>query len=154
MLKMMHVYELFVGERTFDGKSRADIARMQSEQSPTSLSTVAADVDPAVERVILRCLEREPAARPSSALAVAAALPGGDPLAAALEAGETPDPAMVAAAGDVGGLRPVIAMASRPRCSFGSQPTALPRSARRSAKSGSMSRSSSFPTSATVSEMW
>jgi hypothetical protein len=36
---------------------------------------------------------------PSSALAVAAALPGGDPLAAALEAGETPSPEMVAAAG-------------------------------------------------------
>ena len=37
--------------------------------------------------------------RPRSALAVAAALPGGDPLAAALAAGETPSPEMVAAAG-------------------------------------------------------
>ena len=36
---------------------------------------------------------------PASALAVAAALPGGDPLAAALAAGETPSPEMVAAAG-------------------------------------------------------
>ena len=36
---------------------------------------------------------------PPSALAVAASLPGGDPLAAALAAGETPSPAMVAAAG-------------------------------------------------------
>src|SRR5690606_7327933 len=36
------------------------------------------------------------------ALAVMAALPGGDPLAAALEAGETPSPEMVAAAGEVG----------------------------------------------------
>ena len=40
------------------------------------------DIDPAVERAILRCLERDPARRPASALAVAAALPGGDPLAA------------------------------------------------------------------------
>ena len=39
--------------------------------------------------------------RPASAIAVSAALPGGDPLAAALAAGETPSPAMVAAAGRV-----------------------------------------------------
>ncbi|MGZ6971337.1 MAG: hypothetical protein ACXVID_06715, partial [Thermoanaerobaculia bacterium] len=36
---------------------------------------------------------------PSSAVQVAGALPGGDPLAAALAAGETPSPEMVAAAG-------------------------------------------------------
>ena len=47
----------------------------------------------------LQCLESEPASRPASALAVAAALPGGDPLAAALTAGETPSPEIVAAAG-------------------------------------------------------
>lgn len=63
-------------------------------------STFVRDLDPAIERVILRCLERDPAARPVSALAVSAALPGGDPLAAALAAGETPSPAMVAAAGE------------------------------------------------------
>ena len=34
-----------------------------------------------MERAILRCLEKDPAAAPASALAVAAALPGGDPLA-------------------------------------------------------------------------
>ena len=39
--------------------------------------------------------------RPDSAIAVSAALPGGDPLAAALAAGETPSPAMVAAAGRI-----------------------------------------------------
>ena len=54
-----------------------------------------------VERVILRCLEQDPARRPDGAIAVSAALPGGDPLAAALAAGETPSPEMVAAAGRV-----------------------------------------------------
>src|SRR5262249_25057097 len=52
------------------------------------------------------CLEKDPAMRPSSALQVAAALPGGDPLAAALAAGETPSPQMVAAAGETTGLSP------------------------------------------------
>ena len=67
------------------------------------------DLDPAVERVIERCLEADPTNRPGSALAVAAALPGGDPLAAALAAGETPSPEMVAASGGAVGLRPAVA---------------------------------------------
>jgi serine/threonine-protein kinase len=63
-----------------------------------------------VERVILRCLQAKPALRPGSALAVAAALPGGDPLAEALAAGETPSPEMVAAAGEGEGLQPIVAI--------------------------------------------
>jgi serine/threonine-protein kinase len=42
---------------------------------------------------------------------VAAALPGGDPIAAALAAGETPSPEMVAAAPKQGSLRPPVALA-------------------------------------------
>jgi hypothetical protein len=61
---------------------------------------------------VIRCClaEDDPAKRPASALKVAA-LPGGDPLAAALGAGETPSPEMVAAAGDTAGLHPAIAWA-------------------------------------------
>ncbi len=102
--------ELFTGKRIFEGASKEHVLRSRTS-APTSLSTLAEDVDPAVERVILRCLEADPASRPSSALAVAAALPGADPLAAALAAGETPSPEMVANAGEVGGMRPAIAVA-------------------------------------------
>ncbi len=105
------LFELFTGQRAFDGSTREQIDRLRTTSAPTSLTTTAQDVDPAVERVILRCLETEPSARPSSALAVAAALPGGDPLAAALAAGETPSPQMVANAGGAGGLRPRVAAA-------------------------------------------
>jgi serine/threonine-protein kinase len=102
--------ELFTGKRLFEGTSREQLQR-SGTSAPTRLSTLTDDLDPAVERVILRCLEPDPTARPSSALAVAAALPGGDPLAAALAAGQTPSPEMVANAGDVGGMKPVIAVA-------------------------------------------
>ncbi|MCH8831017.1 MAG: hypothetical protein IID45_15705, partial [Planctomycetes bacterium] len=54
---------------------------------------------------------RSPAAMWASAsAAVASALPGGDPLAAALAAGETPSPELVAAAGESGGLEPRFAV--------------------------------------------
>jgi serine/threonine-protein kinase len=102
------LYELFTGRRAFEAETAADLDRLRDESTPTTPSSHVQDLDPAVERTILRCLETEPEARPSSALAVAAALPGGDPLAAALAAGETPSPEMVADAGEVGGLRPVI----------------------------------------------
>jgi serine/threonine-protein kinase len=73
---------------------------------PTAPSELRPGVDPVVERVIIRCLERDPRQRPASAAQVAAALPGGDPLAAAIAAGETPSPEMVAASGERHGLRP------------------------------------------------
>jgi serine/threonine-protein kinase len=102
------LYEIFTGKLAYEGASAAELARARTS-APTSPSSHITDIDPAVERVILRCLEREPAERPRSALAVAAALPGGDPLAAALAAGETPAPELVAEAGAVGGLRPRVA---------------------------------------------
>jgi hypothetical protein len=84
--------------------------RMQQQSAPASLTNVAKDVDPAVERVIQRCLAADPRQRPATALAVAAALPGGDPLAAALAAGETPSPDLVAAAGQQVGIRPALGL--------------------------------------------
>ncbi len=103
------LYEVFTGKRAFEAATLADLRRQHELSSPTNPSLLVKDVDPLVERVILRCLEKDPAKRPASALQVAAALPGGDPLAAALAAGETPSPEMVAASGESEGLRPVVA---------------------------------------------
>ena len=105
------LFELFTGKRRYSAVTRAELAQLQSDSAPPTPSSLVSDIDPAVERTILRCLERQPAQRPASALAVAAALPGGDPLAAALAAGQTPAPEMVAAAGERGGLDPRIGVA-------------------------------------------
>src|ERR1022692_3255229 len=87
---------MFTGKPAFEKGSQ--------RTTPTAVSSLAKDIDPLVERVILRCLDVDPRNRPASALAVAAALPGGDPLAAALAAGDTPTPGMVAASGDTEGF--------------------------------------------------
>ena len=103
-------YEIFTGKRPFEANTLAELMQAQTKATPISLSTLVRDLDPAMERVVSRCLDPDPARRPSSALAVAAGLPGGDPLQAALAAGETPSPEMVAAAGEGVGLAPRFAV--------------------------------------------
>src|SRR5262249_6531771 len=75
------------------------------EKTRSSISVPALQsLDPRIERVVARCLEGDPQRRPRSAIAVLAMLPGGDPLSAAVAAGNTPSPEMVASAGGVGGI--------------------------------------------------
>jgi hypothetical protein len=103
------LYELFTGKAAFVGKSVADLSRQHLETMPSTPSTVVPGFDPRIDRVILRCLDKDPSQRPATALAVVGALPGGDPLAAALEAGETPSPEMIAAAGETDAMGPGLA---------------------------------------------
>jgi predicted Ser/Thr protein kinase len=105
------LYELFTGKRAFDAPTLGDLIKLRrSDTTPTSPTSIVKDLDPVIERVIDRCIQKDPARRPSSALQVAAALPGGDPIAAALAAGETPSPEMVAAAPRAGALQPIYAI--------------------------------------------
>ncbi len=103
------LYEITTGKRAFEASTIPELIRVRDEGQITAPSTLVRDLDPLLERVILRCLDKDPSQRPASALQVAAALPGGDPLAAALAAGETPSPEMVAASGAKEGLAPKIA---------------------------------------------
>jgi hypothetical protein len=98
------LYEAFTGHRAFPAATRSELLRSYEHSSPVPPSRLVEDMDPLVERAILRCLEHDPAERPASASEVLRVLPGGDPLAAALAAGETPSPAMVAASGGEGAL--------------------------------------------------
>jgi serine/threonine protein kinase len=93
------LYELFTGKRALEGRNLAELIRKREQSGITPPTAIVRDLHHDIEAGIMRCLRPEVAERPASALAVAAALPGGDPLAAALAAGETPSPEMVAAAG-------------------------------------------------------
>jgi len=105
------LYEIFSGRMLFDAKTLTELFEMRRSTTPTSIQ-LTKEIDPLVERVVQRCLAEDPASRPKSATAVSASLPGGDPLAAALAAGETPTPELVAGAGEHAGLEPARAFAA------------------------------------------
>ncbi len=105
------LYELFTGKPALSATTIAQLRELHSSSvPPTSPSELVPDLHPAVDQVIMRCLDPDSSERPPSALAVLAALPGGDPLRAVMEAGETPSPDLVAASGRRGTLRPKQAL--------------------------------------------
>lgn len=56
------LYEMFAGRRPFEGETLADVMGRQTASAPASIAIVVKDMDPAVERVILRCLAPDPPA--------------------------------------------------------------------------------------------
>jgi len=104
------LYEIFTGHKAYDAETIEQLRDLRSSSAPASISSRVSEVDPAVERVVSRCLETDPERRPPTAMVVGTALPGGDPLAAALALGETPSAALVAAAGGKGGIHPALGL--------------------------------------------
>ncbi len=84
------LYGILTAEPPFESAALAGPIRARRASPPTSPASLARDFDPMSERVILGCLNAKPSPRPASALAVAAALSGVDPLAATLAAGDPP----------------------------------------------------------------
>src|SRR5262245_12900181 len=105
------LYEVCCGKPAFAARSVAELRDQKEHWAPPPPSDLRPEIDPVVDRLIARCLERDPRARPASVAQVAASLPGGDPLAAAIAAGETPSPELVAASGLKEGLAPAVAAA-------------------------------------------
>jgi serine/threonine-protein kinase len=103
------LFEIWSGRRSVSGNSLPEIIEQHRRDAPRESLKNAPEVDRPIAAVIEKCLARDPAARPASARAVLAALPGGDALDAAVAAGETPSPAMVAAASEKGELSRVAA---------------------------------------------
>ncbi|MEL7060036.1 MAG: serine/threonine-protein kinase [Acidobacteriota bacterium] len=107
------LYESCTGQYPFEALGRRELARAHRVQKPAPPSAHVDELDPRLERWILRCLEKDPEDRPASALLVAASLPGGgDALDLAAAVGATPSPELVAAAGGGGRLdrRPAIGL--------------------------------------------
>lgn len=103
------LYEIFTGKQAFTADSIHELIRKHQTETPTNPSEYVKGIDPLVESAIARCLEKDPKDRPESALHVAMALPGGNPMQIALDAGETPSPEMVAASPKLGALSPLLA---------------------------------------------
>jgi hypothetical protein len=103
------LYEMLTGRRFFDARTVKDLLEQHAKPRASRIQGGPRLPDGEVEQLILRCLDEDPSRRPSSARALLAELPGGDPLDAAVAAGETPSPELVAAAGTAGDLRPGMA---------------------------------------------
>ena len=105
-------HEIFTGKPVFRASSIAEMIRVRDQSAPSRISSIGKDIDPVVEKIIQRCLNNDPNERPSNVVQIAAALPGGDPLAAAVAAGETPSPELIAASGGTGGISPKWGLAA------------------------------------------
>ena len=106
------LYELFTGRAPFRASSVSALADAHQHEYPAKPSSLVAEIDPVVDRIILRCLEKDPRMRPQSSLAVAAALPGGNPIEAALALGDFPSPGLIAATGAEGTVAPSRAVSA------------------------------------------
>jgi serine/threonine-protein kinase len=102
------LYELYAGRRLFPVQTYEERDRIGGN---TPSAQVPTGIDPEIQRIIDECLEGDPLRRPSSALAIAARLPGGDALAAAIAEGAVLSPEMIAAAGPRGAVHPAQAWA-------------------------------------------
>lgn len=98
------LYELVTGRLPFVGETLEDLKRRIADDEPTPPSALGVEVEPALEALILRCLDKDPAARPASARAVAERLPSADALDEVMAKGDTPDREVVAEAADAGAL--------------------------------------------------
>jgi serine/threonine-protein kinase len=65
------LYELLAGQRPIDGANREEILHKILTTEPPRPRDARPDLDPALEAVVLRCLEKEPAKRYASAGALA-----------------------------------------------------------------------------------
>ncbi|HEY9427646.1 MAG TPA: protein kinase [Gemmatimonadaceae bacterium] len=67
-------YELLAGHPPFHGRSPQKLLAAHLGESPASIDSIRRDVPPSLARLVMRCLEKEPASRPQSAAELVRAL--------------------------------------------------------------------------------
>lgn len=92
------LYELFTGRCPVPRESVYALIEFHKYFEISSPATLVSDLDPAVAQIIMKCVSKEPGQRPATAIVVAAALPGGEVLQAAIAAGNTPSAELATAA--------------------------------------------------------
>lgn len=65
------LYELLCGQRPFPGRGRDEVIGQILSSDPPTLRTLRPELDPGLEAVVLKCLEKDPAQRYDSAGALA-----------------------------------------------------------------------------------
>jgi len=60
----MVIYELYTGRRAYEAATLAELRAKKEGVTPAAPSEIAREIDPIVERIILRCMERDPRQRP------------------------------------------------------------------------------------------
>ena len=68
------LYEMFTGRRPFRGRNPAELAQQHCDTPPPPPTDLVDSLEPALGKMILRCLAKPPGERPSSALEVAEAM--------------------------------------------------------------------------------
>ena len=97
------LHTLFTGEPIHQTNEYRTIRKWHEENgTPPRPSSLVPELNHPIDRAIAQCLEKKPQDRPESSQAISVGLPGGDPLAAFITAGETPSPELVASAGGRG----------------------------------------------------
>ncbi len=86
------LYELLTGRHPYEPGDTALGERRALDRStaPVSLASRVPGLPSDATEIIEQCLHEDPERRPGSVLEIAASLPGGDPVAAALQAGRAP----------------------------------------------------------------
>ena len=62
------LYEIFTGRRAFEAKTLTELIEQHQTGTVTAPTEIVKSLDPAIEAAIVRCLDRDPARRPASAI--------------------------------------------------------------------------------------
>jgi len=81
------LYEVFTGRPAFEGATSGEPARNRRNPPPPA-SSLAPDIPPEVERLVLRCLATDPGRRPAGAREVLDGMPGAEAFGEALAAAQ------------------------------------------------------------------